>query len=68
MNSTEYDGCVMRDEDDEIMEINDPRVPEPIRAHGGRFRPPAAVVACLGNDEYILSTADGEVLDLVCLK
>ncbi len=56
------------DEEGEIMDIDDPRVPELLRAHGRRFRPPAKVVMCLGNGEYVLETNDGEVLDLVSLE
>ncbi len=56
------------DEEEEIMDIDDPRVPELLRAHGRRFRPPAKVVLHLGNGEYILETAGGEVLDLVSLQ
>lgn len=35
---------------------------------GMRFRKPARFVIDLGRGEYVLSAADGEVLDLVCLK
>ncbi len=56
------------DEEEEIMDIDDPRVPEILRAHGRRFRPPAKVVMYLGNGEYVLETDDGEALDLVCLE
>ena len=54
--------------DEEVMDIDDPRVPEEIRGHGMRFRKPARFVIDLGRGEYVLSAADGEVLDLVCLK
>ena len=56
------------DEDEEVMDIDDARVPESIRAHGKRFRKPARFVVDLGNGEYVLSAADGELLDLVYLK
>jgi hypothetical protein len=56
------------EDDDEIMNIEDALVPEAIRAHSTRFRKPARFVVDLGNDEYILIDADGEVLDLVYLK
>ena len=56
------------EDDEEIMDIDDARVPEAIRAHGGNFRRPARFVVDLGNDEYMLLDADGEVLDLVCLQ
>jgi hypothetical protein len=54
--------------DDELMNNEDARVPEAIRAHGSRFRKPARFVVDFGNDEYILIDADGEVLDLVFLS
>ncbi|QIL44136.1 hypothetical protein G7045_07565 [Acidovorax sp. HDW3] len=58
----------MNDDEEEIMNIDDPRVPDAIRAHGRRFRKPARFVVDVGNNEYVLSSEDGEVLDIVCLK
>lgn len=55
-------------EDDELIDIDDPVVPEEIRAHGARFKNPARYVADLGNDEYVLYAQDGELLDMVYLK
>jgi len=52
----------------EVMDIDDPRVPEEIRHHGMQFRKPARYIVDLGNGEYVLSAADGELLDLVCLQ
>jgi hypothetical protein len=56
------------EDDDEIMDIEDVRVPEAICAHGTRFRRPAHFVIDLGDGEYILTDVDGEVLDLVYLQ
>jgi hypothetical protein len=53
------------DEGEEIMDIDDPRIPEIIRAHGRRFKKPARFVADLGSGEYVLSAEDGELLDMV---
>lgn len=56
------------DDEEEIMDINDPRVPEAVREHGKRFRKPARFVVDVGNNEFVLSTDDGELLDIVHLK
>ena len=62
-------GCIANDENnEEVMDIDDPRVPEVIRSLGMRFRKPACFVVDLGNGEYVLTAADGEILDLACLK
>ncbi len=53
---------------DELLDIDDPRIPFEIREHGLRFRPPAQFVDDLGGGEYALYSADGELLDLVVLK
>ncbi|PIQ36408.1 MAG: hypothetical protein COW59_12745 [Lysobacterales bacterium CG17_big_fil_post_rev_8_21_14_2_50_64_11] len=56
----------MNDENyDEVMAIDDPRVPEWVRAHGRGFRQPSAFVEALGEDEYALFASDGELIDLV---
>ena len=55
-------------EDEEVMDIDDPRVPEAVRQHGLRFRNPARYVVDLGNGEYILGAEDGELLDLLIIK
>lgn len=60
-NSNGYD-------DEEVMDIDDPRVPEVVREHGLGFRKPAHYVVDLGNNEYLLAAQDGETLDLVYLK
>jgi hypothetical protein len=55
------------DENDDVIPIDDPRVPEWVRAHGRRFRQPAAYVESLDADEYALFASDGELIDLVYL-
>lgn len=50
------------------MDINDPRVPDIIRDHGRHFLKPARFVVDVGNNELILSSEDGELLDIVHLK
>lgn len=56
------------EDEEEVMNIDDPRVPDAVRVHGARFQKPARFVVDLGNGEYVLSAADGELLDLVYLK
>ena len=56
------------DDEKEVIDIDDPRVPEAVRQHGRRFRQPARYVVDLGGGEYALSTQGGELLDLVCVK
>ena len=60
--------AINSDDDEEAMDLDDPRVPDAIRVHCLRFRKPARFVVDLGNGEYLLSAADGELLDLVYLK
>lgn len=55
-------------EDEEMMDIDDPRVPEAVRLHGRRFRKPGRYVVDLGNGEYVLGAEDGELLDLLIIK
>ena len=68
MTQAMKEGNPMNDDEEEIMNIDDPRVPDAIREHGRRFRKPARFVVDVGNNEYVLSSEDGEVLDIVCLK
>jgi hypothetical protein len=51
-----------------VLAIDDEDVPEIIRRHGARFRNPARYVIDLGNGEYVLYGADGELLDLCYLR
>jgi hypothetical protein len=57
-----------RHDDEEVMDIHTPGVPEVVREHGLGFRKPAHYVVDLGNDEYLLAAQDGETLDIVYLK
>jgi hypothetical protein len=50
---------------DDVMLIDDPRVPEWVRARGRRFRQPAAFAEALDTDEYALFASDGELIDLI---
>lgn len=54
-------------EGEELININDRRVPKAVRDHGKRFKNPARYVIDVG-DGYILYAEDGELLDLVYLK
>lgn len=56
------------DGDEDIVDIDNARIPQAVRMHGARFRNPARFVADLGNDEYVLFAEDGELLDLVYLR
>lgn len=56
------------DGDEDIVDIDNARIPQAVRTHGARFRNPARFVADLGNDEYVLFAEDGELLDLVYLR
>jgi len=56
------------DDEEELLDIEDPRVPECIREHGRRFRNPARFAVDLGRGEYLLHAEDGELLDVVRLK
>lgn len=53
--------------DEELLDINDPRVPDIVREHGRKFRSPATHVEDLGEGEFVLYAADGELLDMVYL-
>jgi hypothetical protein len=48
---------------EDVWPIDDPRVPPEVRAHGARFRKPAAWAIELDPGEYTLYAADGEMLD-----
>ena len=58
----------MNNDEEEIVDINDPRVPDAIREHGCRFRKPARFVVDVGNNEFVLFSEDGELLDIVYLE
>jgi len=54
--------------EEELLDIDDYRVPDSIREHGRRFRNPARFAVELGQGEYLLYAEDGELLDMVYLK
>lgn len=61
----------IRNEDwigEDVWSIDDPRVPDEVRAHGSLFRSPARYVIALDHDEFALYAADGELLDLCALS
>lgn len=51
-----------------VHAIDDPEIPAIIRRHGARLRNPARYAIDLGQGEYLLYGADGELLDLCWLK
>ncbi len=54
-------------EGEELIDINDPRLPKAVRKHGKLFKNPARYVIDDGDDSYILYAEDGELLDMVYL-
>lgn len=48
---------------DELMLIDDPRIPEEIREHAARFETPVTYAAWGGTD-WVLFAEDGEVIDI----
>jgi hypothetical protein len=56
------------DDVEEVLDIEDERVPQVVRQHGRRFRKPAKWVIDVGAGEYVLFSEDGEVLDLVIVR
>lgn len=53
---------------EDVWTIDDARVPDVIRQHGGRFRNPARYVIEVNPDEFALYGGDGELLDLCVLS
>jgi hypothetical protein len=53
-------------EGEELLNIDDPQLPEALRDHAKRIKNPGKVVIVIGDGEYLLYAADGEWLDL-CL-
>jgi len=51
-------------EGEELLDIDDPQLPEALRDHAKRFKNPGKVVIVIGDGEYLLYAADGEWLDL----
>lgn len=57
-----------QEENDEvIMDIDDPRVPEALREHAGKFKTTVRFVIFSGQD-IVLSAEDGEVIDICAFK
>lgn len=50
-------------DEDEAIDINDPRLPDALREHGKRFHRPARWAVDLGDGEYLLFSEDYELLD-----
>lgn len=50
---------------EEVISINDKRVPKAVRQHGKLFKNPARFVIDAGDGQYLLYAEDGELLDLV---
>lgn len=57
-----------RDGDEDIIDIDDARIPQAVRTHGAQFRNPARFVVDMENGEYVLFAEDGALLDLVHLR
>ena len=55
-------------EDEEVLDINSPGLPDVLRDHGKIFKNPARYVIDLGEGEYLLYAEDGEFLDAVFLS
>ena len=55
-------------DDDELMPLNDPRVPPAVREHAQNLRPSVCLVVALGHDEFMLLDTQGKVVDLLWLK
>ncbi len=49
----------------ELLEIDDPRIPQVVREHGRRFCKPACYAHDFGDGAYVLYAQDGELLDLL---
>lgn len=52
-------------DEDEAIDIDDPRLPGVLREHGKCFKKPARWAIDLGNGEYLLFAEDYELLDAV---
>jgi len=50
-------------EGEEVIDINDPSLPDALRKYGKQFKNPARYVIDLGCGEYLLYAEDGELLD-----
>jgi hypothetical protein len=54
-------------EGEDLVDIDDPALPDALREHARRFDKPGKVVIVVGDGEYVLYAADGELLDLCCI-
>lgn len=52
-------------DNDEAIDINDPKLPDALREFGKRFKEPARWVIDLGDGEYLLYSEDYELLDAI---
>lgn len=50
-------------ENEEVLDINDPDLPDSLREIGKQFKNPARYVIDLGDGEYLLYAEDSELLD-----
>ena len=55
------------EEDEELIPIEDPRIPLELREHAARFRTPVRYVIFCGAD-IVLCAEDGEVIDICSFK
>ncbi len=53
------------DDEGELLDIGDPRIPQAVRDHGRRFRNPARYAFDFGDGAYLLFGQDGELLDML---
>ncbi|TXH04550.1 MAG: hypothetical protein E6R07_07750 [Nevskiaceae bacterium] len=53
-------------DEETVLALDDPRVPEAIRRHAARFKTPVRYVVVSGPD-YVLIAEDGEVVDFCAL-
>lgn len=53
--------------DEELLDIDDPRVADVVRAHAARFRDPVRDVAICGADIVLLGE-NGDVIDICALR
>lgn len=59
--------AIKPDEADDLMFIEDPRIPEDVRTHATRFDPPVAYAAW-GGSGWVLFAQDGRAVDIRGLR
>ena len=52
-------------EGEELIDINDPQLPDELREHGKQFSNPGRYVIDVGDKGNLLYAEDGELLDMV---